>query len=136
MNTMFRKPNRAARANLRRGLAWFSALLIVFISSQYAVAGPWMLARSGAMDLLNCIKHQQGFLSALKHDHRDHGTPVRHDHLDCLMCFAPPIVDGSPEIITVTRAGVVPISSLKLLKAVHVQPEHHGVVASRAPPAE
>lgn len=136
MKNMLRKPHRAARAKLRRGMAWFSALLIVFISSQYAVAGPWMLARSGAMDLLNCVKHQQGFLTAPKHDQHDHAAPVRHDHSDCLMCFAPPIVDGSPEIVTVTRAGVVLASSLRLLGVVHVQAEHDGVVASRAPPSE
>ncbi len=136
MRTFIRKPYRVTRAKLRRGTAWFSILLIVFISSQYAVAGPWMLARSGAMDLLNCIKHQQGFLSAPSHDHHDHDAPVRHDHSDCLMCFSPPIVDGSPEIIAVTQAGVVPVSRLGLLEAVHVQPEHHGVVASRAPPTE
>jgi hypothetical protein len=134
---------RAAQKSIGRTGSWLAAWLIVFVSSAFALRDPITLevAVLRAVDLIDASqdhRHDHAKSQSTKkmaqyassHEH------VGHDHRDCPLCGAPALASGAADLLSarVTDTGI--ISRLSNHGVLHVEPEHHGSVQSRAPPVQ
>ena len=114
-----------------RGLhlgSWLLAALVVFVSSEFVLRIPGMVAPTSGLHL----EHQASNKPKV-HSSDDH-HPASHDHRSCQLCAAPPMAlpVSSLSQLGKTRlelVDVVPVTSPELGKQ-----EHSVGLRSRAPP--
>jgi hypothetical protein len=102
--------------------SWVLAALVVFVSSEFLLRIPSMVAGSS----LQAHQHH-------KQPSSDH-KPTKHEHRSCQLCMAPPLALAVSSLSQLGKARLELIEVLPLATTQQGKREHRIGLRSRAPP--